>query len=157
MWEDVLQIAGNREKKCVFVYKDLHLDNLTWVPGRAGMKQIGIFDFQDAKYGSAVYDIMSLLDDPRYPMDDRGRTPLIERYLARVSPTMRELFSDQYAVYAAQRAFKILGNIAYLASSCGKTRFLEFTPSVTKSLRRQLQNPLLSRIRDFVDEQQLLA
>jgi len=157
VWRDVLVGADKMEGGRVFVHKDLHLDNLTWLDGRKGHARIGILDFQDAKYGSSVYDIVSILEDPRYPVDEEEREALVNRYLRNCGPSQGHAFETLYAVYTVQRCFKILGNIHHLAKGKGKEQFLALEASAQQSILREMGSPLLNGVRNFVSRKNLLS
>ncbi|MEL7027139.1 MAG: phosphotransferase, partial [Pseudomonadota bacterium] len=45
--------------------RDVHADNLMWLPNRSGPAQVGLLDFQDARLAQPLYDIVSLIEDAR--------------------------------------------------------------------------------------------
>ncbi|MEN8888154.1 MAG: phosphotransferase, partial [Celeribacter marinus] len=47
------------------ILRDFHAQNLIWLPGRTGLKRVGLLDYQDAMLGHAPYDLVSLLKDAR--------------------------------------------------------------------------------------------
>ena len=62
-WRAMLP-AVHRVPKVV-VLRDYHVDNLLWLPERGGVASVGQLDFQDATWGPATYDLVSLLEDAR--------------------------------------------------------------------------------------------
>ena len=151
-WGVVLRRVIALEGGCCFVHKDFHLDNLTWLSGRQGVGRIGILDFQDAKYGSATYDLVSILNDPRYEIEDKVRWQLMQLY-ASISPTMNDKFDAIYPVYVVQRCLKILGNIYYLANVKGKTKYLAMERNLRHSIARHVGDASLKGVFEVLDGQ----
>ena len=48
-----------------FVHRDFFAGNLIWLPQRAGIRRVGVLDFQGAAIGHPAYDLASLLQDAR--------------------------------------------------------------------------------------------
>ncbi len=55
------------------VHRDFFAGNLIWLPDRAGLRRVGIIDFQGASAGDRVYDLVSLLEDARRDLPDELR------------------------------------------------------------------------------------
>ena len=57
-----------------FVHRDFFAGNLIWLPERAGIRQVGVLDFQGAGLGHPAYDLVSLVQDARrdFPPGDRA-------------------------------------------------------------------------------------
>lgn len=107
--------------------RDFHAGNLMWLPERAGLRRLGLLDFQDALAAPIAYDLVSLLQDAR--RDVGCEAPMIERYLA-ANPTLNEAtFRAGYAVLGMLRGLRIVGVFARLAQR-GKPEYLSFLPRV---------------------------
>ena len=63
LWQPLLREAAKADRG--WVLRDYHSPNLMWLPERAGIRRVGILDFQDALAGPAAYDLVSLLQDAR--------------------------------------------------------------------------------------------
>ncbi len=131
-----------------FVLRDYHAENLLWLPGRKGVEQVGVIDFQDALFGSAAYDLVSLLEDARRDVDPGLAEAMIAYYLS-ASGADEEAFIHDYAILAAQRNAKILGIFARLAKRDNKPRYLDLLPRVEAHFARDLARPELEPLRGF--------
>lgn len=126
------------------VLRDYHAENLLWLPDRPGVQKVGVIDFQDALYGSAAYDVVSLLEDARRDVDPSLADAMRGYYAERASQTGvfdADGFERDYAILAAQRNAKILGIFARLAKRDGKPRYLDLLPRVEAHFRRDLARP----------------
>jgi len=133
-----------------FVLRDFHAENLLWLPDRTGVKRVGIIDFQDALYGHAAYDLVSLLEDARRDVDPAFAASMVGYYKSLAGPHFDETgFDRDYAVLAAQRNAKILGIFARLAKRDGKPRYIDLLPRVEAHFRRDLARPAMANMRSF--------
>ncbi|MHA7873562.1 MAG: aminoglycoside phosphotransferase family protein, partial [Hyphococcus sp.] len=135
-----------------FVLRDYHAENLLWLPEREGVARVGLIDFQDALYGAAAYDLVSLLEDARRDVAPELAHAMIDRYCARAKETGafdEAAFRRDYALLAAQRNAKILGIFARLAKRDGKPRYLDLLPRVEAHFQRDLLRPELAPLRRF--------
>ena len=132
----------------VICLRDVHAENLIWLPDRAGVAAVGLLDFQDAFLGPPAYDVISLLFDAR-----RDLSPdLAERMLARFAAATGadpERLAAEAALLTAQRNLRILGVFAKLAED-GKPGYLRFVPRVTAHLRDALAHPALAPLAALV-------
>ncbi|MDT8266697.1 phosphotransferase, partial [Roseomonas sp. DSM 102946] len=62
------------------VHRDYFPANLTTVPGREGVRAVGILDFQDAALGHPAYDLLSLVEDARRDVAPEARVAAIAAY-----------------------------------------------------------------------------
>jgi N-acetylmuramate 1-kinase len=145
IWQDLLPAA--RVGADGFVYVDYHADNLLWLPERAGLAQIGLLDFQDARLGPPAYDLASLLEDARRDVDPVLAQAMLERYLVARPDLEANALRDAYALLGAQRNAKILGLFTRLARRDGKRQYLALLPRVEAHLRRDLGHRLLTPLR----------
>jgi aminoglycoside/choline kinase family phosphotransferase len=134
----------------VVVLRDYHADNLLWLPGRAGLAQVGLLDYQDALAGHAAYDLVSLLEDARRDTPPELREAMIARYLARRPEVEADTFRAAYSALGAQRNLKIVGIFARLAIRDRKPRYLELIPRVWDHLMRDLSHPDLAALAGWV-------
>lgn len=135
-----------------FVLRDYHAENLLWLPERKGVEKVGVIDFQDALYGSAAYDLVSLLEDARRDVDPALAEAMRLYYIER-APQLGAFdavaFERDYAILAAQRNAKILGIFARLAKRDGKPRYLELLPRVEGHFRRDLARKGMESLKAF--------
>lgn len=149
LWTPLLQSVSPPH---AFVLRDFHAENLLWLPERKGVDRVGIIDFQDALYGSAAYDIVSLLEDARRDVSPALADEMLHIYVdgaAEDGSFDRDQFMRDYAILAAQRNAKILGIFARLAKRDQKLRYLDFLPRVEDHFRRDLKRPGLEKLAVF--------
>ena len=149
IWRDLL--PARRVGADTIVYVDYHADNLIWLPDRQGLARVGLLDFQDARLGSPVYDLVSLLEDARRDVDPALAQAMVDHYLAARPELEPEAVETAYAVLGAQRNSKILGLFSRLARRDGKAQYLEFLPRVWGHLRRDLRHPYLTPLRRWFE------
>ncbi len=136
----------------IIVLRDYHAENLLWMPEREGVARVGLIDFQDALFGCAAYDLVSLLEDARRDVSPNLAEAMLNRYChgaARQGSFDEDQFRHEYAILGAQRNAKILGIFARLSERDGKRRYLDFIPRVEAHFRNNLHDPALRTVRDF--------
>ena len=148
IWWQILREAKLTTNQ--FVHRDFHADNLMWLPAREGMKRIGLLDFQDAVYGDAAYDLVSLLEDARRDVPPALAEAMIKRYIDKSGADSKQ-FRTAYHVMAAQRNSKIIGIFVRLCVRDGKQHYLSFLPRVWAHLERDLAHPALAPLRAWLD------
>lgn len=136
-------------ENAVLCLRDVHAENLLWLPDRSGIKRVGLLDYQDGLMGHPAYDLVSLLEDARRDVAPLLRTKLIARYLA-ATGFEPDAFQRAYATLGAQRNLKVLGIFARLCVRDGKPGYLQHMPRVWAHLMRNLEHPALSDLRDLV-------
>ena len=141
--------------------RDFHAGNLMWLPARgdggdggggtAGVRRVGLLDFQDARSGPAAYDLVSLLQDARRDLGAGLEAAMVARYL-QASPGLDEAaLRAAYASLGAQRAVRIIGIFHRLARRDGKPAYLAHLPRVWGHLGRNLAHPALAPLRAWFD------
>jgi aminoglycoside/choline kinase family phosphotransferase len=133
-----------------FVHRDYHADNLMWLSERAGVKKVGLLDFQDGVYGDAAYDMVSLLEDARRDVPLALTQSMLARYVA-TTRTDQQRFLAAYALLGAQRNCKIVGIFARLAARDGKSQYLSYLPRVWGHLERNLAHPSLNSLATWMN------
>lgn len=132
----------------VLMLRDLHAENLIWLPQRAGVARVGLLDFQDAMAGHPAYDLVSLLKDARRDVPPALAAATTARYLASTGQD-REAFAAASAALGAVRQLRILGVFARLARA-GKPGYLRHMPRVWDHLQADLAYPELASLRKLV-------
>lgn len=149
LWRNQL---GDLSAPHSFVLRDYHAENLIWLPDRRGVERVGVIDFQDALYGHAAYDLVSLLEDARRDVDPNFAKDMIDYYAKHavsIGAFDRAAFERDYAILAAQRNAKILGVFARLAKRDNKPRYLDLLPRVEGHFSRDLQRPGMASLQTF--------
>ena len=149
LWKEALRpvLATPR----TLVLRDFHVDNLIWLPDRKGVQRCGLLDFQDAVAGAPAYDLMSLLEDARRPVDPVLTAHMLARYLAAFPDQDREALGATYAILGAQRHAKVIGIFTRLCHRDGKDRYLKHIPHVWTLLERALADPHLRAVKAWID------
>jgi aminoglycoside/choline kinase family phosphotransferase len=149
LWREVLPQAAFAGR--TLVLRDYHVDNLMLLPGREGVRGVGLLDFQDALCGPASYDLVSLLEDARRDVSGAVREAMTERYLAAFPGIDRGAFRRSAAILAAQRNAKIIGIFTRLWRRDGKPQYLGHIPRLWRLLEADLQEPSLRGIARWFD------
>ena len=147
-----LSALNNLSEPHIIVLRDYHAENLLWLPDRDGPQRAGLIDFQDALFGHAAYDLVSLLEDARRDVDELLAQEMIEKYISLASADSdfdADQFKTDYAILGAQRNAKILGIFARLAKRDNKPRYLDLLPRVEAHFRRDLTHPALAPVAAF--------
>lgn len=155
LWESLL--AGvSRQRECL-VLRDYHVDNLMLL-GDEGVEdylakeRCGILDFQDALIGSPAYDLVSLFEDARRPVDQSMAKRLLEEYLSSFSDLDRNQFAYDYRVLGSHRHMKVIGIFVRLCVRDGKAHYLDYLPHVQRLLEHSLQHPALLPLKQWLDQ-----
>jgi tRNA threonylcarbamoyl adenosine modification protein YjeE len=151
MWRDLLDKYAAVHR--TWVLRDFHSPNLIWLGERQGLARVGIIDFQDAVFGPASYDVVSLLQDARIDVPEQLELALLTHYIkarrAADSSFDPAGFAELYALMSAQRNTRLLGTFARLNRRDGKSQYLRHQPRVWSYLNRSLAHPALARLRDW--------
>lgn len=134
----------------VLILRDYHAENLLWLPGREGLKRVGILDFQLGQLGQPGYDLVSLLQDARRDVALDTEAAMVARFTAATGADM-EAFAAHYATLGTQRALRILSIFARLCLVAGKPQYLRLIPRVWDQLQRNLAHPALAELRAICD------
>ncbi len=149
-WRAVFPLARAAPPRLTL--RDYHADNLIWLPARAGLRRVGLLDFQDAVLGAPAYDLVSLLEDARRDVAPETVAAMRARYLAARPETDADAFDAAYAMLGAQRNCKIVGIFTRLWRRDGKPAYLDHLPRVWAHLARDLAHPTLAPLRAWFDE-----
>ena len=155
-WRGPLEEAA--QGPAVLCLRDFHAGNLMWLPARgdggcgtSGVGRVGLLDFQDARAGSAAYDLVSLLQDARRDLGAGLEAAMVARYL-NASPNLdKAAFRAAYAILGAQRAVRIIGVFHRLAKRDSKPAYLAHLPRLWRHLDADLVHPSLAPVRAWFD------
>ena len=149
-WRAVLPLA--HRVPASLLLRDFHVANLMLLPDRAGIRQAGLLDFQDAYRGPVTYDLVSLLEDARRDVPEALQKQLLARYLAAFPALDRAAFETSLAILAAQRHMRVLGIFERLARHEGKLDYRrQHSPRVERRLRQALRHPVLANLKTWVE------
>lgn len=133
------------------VLRDYHVDNLMHLPNREGIQACGLLDFQDALWGPAVYDVVSLVEDARLDIDPFLVESLWQRYGEAFPQMDLEQLRTAGCVLSAGRHAKIIGIFTRLAVRDHKTDYLKHLPRVWRLLEACLDHRELHELKVWFD------
>lgn len=148
LWEEAFAVLDRLPK--VLTLRDVHAENLLWLPDRDGVANVGLLDFQDALFGSPAYDLVSLLQDSRRDLPDGLEEIMIKRFLEHSKIRDHDAFMASYAIMGAQRAAKVLGIFVRLARRDGKEKYLQYLPITARNMVRSLSHPILKTLQKWM-------
>lgn len=131
-----------------FCHADYHLENLMWKPNDD--EAYGLIDFQDAFWGFQGYDLLNLLEDARADVPDDIRQAMKARYCEDMYAQERQAFDDWYSVLSAQFHCRVIGLFIKFSAENTGSEFLSHIPRLQQYLTKNLENPVLSPLKDFV-------
>lgn len=135
----------------VLTHRDFHAANLMVQNG-----ELKIIDHQDARIGSASYDLVSLLLDrvtilptPEW-LAEKRRFFLAERENLGLEPIDEAAFTYEFRMQTIQRCLKAIGTFSFQSEMRGKTYFIPFIKPMFEIVLRAAENlnrfPNLQRI-----------
>lgn len=130
-------IQRNLSEPHVFVHRDYHSRNLMLTEPNPG-----VIDFQDAVWGPASYDVVSLLKDAYIQWDEEQTLDWLIRYWERARacgvalPADFAKYFEDYEWMGVQRHLKVLGIFARLFHRDGKDAYLKELPRVMSYVRK---------------------
>lgn len=132
-----------------FVHRDFHSRNIM-VLGQ----QLAVIDFQDARFGAAAYDLVSLFFDSYVPFDCEQRYQMMEESIRIISQQLGEEvgkeINETWRLMLIQRQLKALGSFGYLTLDQKRGDYLKYVPEGLRCLHiEKLQHsdyPFLSGI-----------
>ena len=151
VWREVLPMAHLVPMSLLL--RDYHVANLMLLPDRAGIRQAGLLDFQDAYQGPITYDLASLLEDARRDVPESLRERMKARYVAEFPYLERGTFENSTAILAALRHTRVLAIFERLSQRDGKHDYKRLhTPRVERMLRRALSHPMLATVGQWFEK-----
>jgi aminoglycoside/choline kinase family phosphotransferase len=151
VWREVLPVA--HQVPASLLLRDYHVANLMLLPGRAGIRQAGLLDFQDAYQGPVTYDLVSLLEDARRDVPEELQKKTIARYLAQFPALDRNAFETSMAILAALRHTRVLAIFERLSRHEGKHDYRQLhSPRVERRLQKALRHPMLGHVKQWMEQ-----
>ena len=136
------------------VLRDYHVDNLILKDHEEPLKQVGLIDFQDALLGSSFYDLASLLEDVRMPLNENEKEELLKYYINMTNENYETVLRE-INFFSLQRNLKILGIFNRLSIRDGKARYLEYLPATFNFIKSNLKSSLFFDMKKWVEELQI--
>ena len=136
------------------VLRDYHVDNLILKDHKEPLKQVGLIDFQDALLGSSFYDLASLLEDVRMPLNKNEKEELLKYYINMTNENYETVLRE-INFFSLQRNLKILGIFNRLSIRDGKARYLEYLPATFNFIKSNLKSSLFFDMKKWIEELQI--
>jgi hypothetical protein len=149
VWLEVLPFV--HQVPVSLLLRDYHVANLMLLPGREGIRQAGLLDFQDAYQGPVTYDLVSLLEDARRDLPPALKEKMLAHYLAQFPKLDRKAFETSLAILAALRHTRVLAVFEKLSRE-GKSDYKKLhSPRVERLLQAALRHPTLAGVKQWFD------
>jgi aminoglycoside/choline kinase family phosphotransferase len=145
IWQNILLMQTPMLNSIVL--RDYHVENMMYLE-REGVNKLGLLDFQDALYGSPVYDLVSVLEDARIEVSREEALGYIEYFAARKEMEMDSVLLN-YHILGAQRNSRILGVFARKANRDNDKSYLQYIPRVLKYLEYDLSHSTLEPLKTW--------
>lgn len=147
---DICHMLSNEPR--VLVHRDYHSRNLMIKNG----EQI-VIDFQDARMGTPLYDLVSLLEDCYYQLNASNKEKLIKYYYNEYykkidSQKTFEQFMFVYDMMAIQRVYKAIGSFAYIYADRKDLRYVKYIGYAFEKVRA-----IMLSHDDFSKERKILS
>jgi len=149
IWQNIL--AKQILIPASIVLRDYHVENMMYLEKRQGLKQLGLLDFQDALWGSPIYDLVSVLEDARFDVPRSEALEYLE-YFAQKKELDIESILLNYHILGAQRNSRILGVFARKAARDGEMGYLQYIPRVLEYLEYDLSHATLEPIKQWLEK-----
>lgn len=116
----------------VMCHRDFHGRNLL-LRSESAASEITMIDFQDARMGLPVYDLVSLLYDPYTPLSVQEREWARAEFNKELTGDLR-VYNSWYYLQAMQRILKALGSYLHLVYFKNHKSYLESIPMALRNL-----------------------
>jgi aminoglycoside/choline kinase family phosphotransferase len=125
-------------QKMVITHRDFHSRNIMVKKG-----EYIFIDFQDARWGIPQYDLVSLLEDCYYDIDEGNREKLKRYYYDNLDVSIHgqktyEDFLNLYRDMTIQRVFKAVGSFCYIYNWRKDDRYLKYIGFAMEKIRRTM-------------------
>jgi len=127
-----------------FMHIDYHVENMILCPDEAGVKRLGLLDFQAGMMGPRPYDLVNLLEDARINVPQDIQDNILNGY--------DEDFKAWYRILGTQFHSRVIGLFVKLPVMVEKTKYLEHLPRLQNYIYQGLQDPILSPIKAFFND-----
>ena len=125
-------------EKMILTHRDYHSRNIM-----VKDNDFIIIDFQDARWGLPQYDLVSMLEDCYYELDEDNKKYLIQYYYDSLPLQVhgQETFDDFMVLYddmALQRVFKAVGSFSYIYETRKDIRYIKYIGFAMEKIRKIL-------------------
>jgi aminoglycoside/choline kinase family phosphotransferase len=139
------RLAG---QKMVITHRDFHSRNIM-----VKDTKFIFIDFQDARWGIPQYDLVSLLEDCYYDLNEENRQALKRYYYDNLDKNIHgqqtyQEFLDFYDDMLIQRVFKAVGSFCYIYNWRKDDRYLKYIGFAMEKIRKTMMgNPRYSELK----------
>jgi N-acetylmuramate 1-kinase len=136
------------EQKMVITHRDFHSRNIM-----VKNEKFVFIDFQDARWGIPQYDLVSLLEDCYYDLNEENRRALKKHYYDNLDPSIhgQKTYQDFLSLYddmLIQRVFKAVGSFCYIYNWRKDDRYLKYIGFAMEKIRKvMMNNPKYAELR----------
>ena len=131
------------------VLRDYHVDNLILLKDRKGINQVGVIDFQDAVIGSNAYDLVSLLEDVRRPINMELKNSLINEYVNITNCDLEKLVQEM-KFFSIQRNLKIIGIFSRLKYRDKKPQYMNLINNAWKFIYLHFEESNFTELKSWI-------
>ena len=139
------------DETMVFTHRDYHSRNLM-----IRNKEMIVIDFQDARQGNPLYDLVSLTEDCYFSLVAENRYRLITSFYDEQKKILkeksREYFNRSYDLMTVQRVFKAIGSFCFIYKNRGDIRYLKYIGRAFENVRK-----VLGRYTEYRDTHDLMS
>jgi aminoglycoside/choline kinase family phosphotransferase len=126
------------KEEMVLTHRDYHSRNIM-----VKENDFVIIDFQDARWGLPQYDLVSMLEDCYYELDEENKKYLIQYYYDSLPSEVHkqesfENFMKLYDDMALQRVFKAVGSFSYIYETRKDVRYIKYIGFAMEKIRKIL-------------------
>lgn len=144
----------NTEEK-VFVHRDFQSSNIFYAPGKNN-SQFRVIDFQDARTGTPVYDLVACLWDSYIDVEDSLREEIVEEFFKNLSTLSIPWDWDYYRKLIdysiIQRKLHDAGAFAYNYRRTNSNHFLPYIfPAIDMATVRIQAYPRFSKVLEIFE------
>ncbi|MNV21072.1 tRNA threonylcarbamoyladenosine biosynthesis protein TsaE [compost metagenome] len=150
IWDGLIGELQSAEKNLLL--RDFHSPNIIWQPEQAGVRRVGLIDFQDAMIGPTAYDLASIVQDARVDIPKALADQMMIDYLTlrrSLGKFDEASFLKSWAIMAAQRNCKLVGLWVRLKERDGVPHYLRHMPRTLRHLSTALTHEALTPLRDW--------
>ncbi|MDP3372403.1 MAG: phosphotransferase [Candidatus Paracaedibacteraceae bacterium] len=147
LWEDLFNALP--ETPNTLVLRDFHVDNLMITDENLSIKSCGVLDFQDALWGSVVYDFVSLLEDARRDVSAKTVHLCSQQFLSNYPPELHEALELTAKVLAAARHVKVIGVFTRYAIRQHNDSKCVHLPRLWNYLEQHFKDPIFAPIAEW--------
>lgn len=128
---------------------DYHVNNVMYPKSSS---DAAIIDFQDAMWGSGLYDLASLIEDERRDISSTICQEMKDYYFSQMDGLNKQDFEFAYAYMALLRHMRVLGRFTTLILVRKRYWYAQYIPHGVELLKRSLANPLFCDLKKWMDE-----